>query len=106
MHFFIFIFSAQTSDLKPERQEDGVQCLIETCDECPAESLPECTAQCSFNLDEDENLSILSGEISLTDSESDVEGTDDDFVDIPLPPCFNVIEPKTGLFCQLYKRKT
>lgn len=50
---------------------------------------------CSF-LDEgdDDNLSIYSGEISVTESESD--GSADDFVEVPLPSCFDVVAFQEG----------
>lgn len=52
---------------------------------------------CSAFVDDD-NLSIYSGVISITDSESEVDGGLDDFVDVPFPACFNVVDPQGGLF--------
>ncbi|XP_034255493.1 uncharacterized protein LOC117653739 isoform X2 [Thrips palmi] len=43
---------------------------------------------------DDDNLSIYSGEISVTESESD-ESTED-FVDVPLPSCFDVVAIQKG----------
>ena len=56
-------------------------------------------ASCATTYEDDDNLSIYSGVISITDSESEVEEGPDDFVDIPFPACFDVVEHKGGLYC-------
>ncbi|XP_052131860.1 uncharacterized protein LOC113212797 isoform X1 [Frankliniella occidentalis] len=56
-------------------------------------------ADCTCPIEDDENMSIYSGEISVTESESEPDQIREDFIDVPLPSCFNVIAPG-GFLCK------
>ncbi|KAK3921127.1 Protein atp11, mitochondrial [Frankliniella fusca] len=77
--------------ISPEQDETLFSEDEQECDRCEAEC--QC-AEGTCSADEDENLSIYSGEISVTESESEPDEVPKDFIDVPFPSCFNVIAPQ------------